>query len=336
MLTIVIPSALAEYKDPTTRVNINRQTDLFDKSVDDWSGLQQQLEEDKESAIKGSGGADITFLTGKNANELQAESDNLNNIKAIDLNDRGKEQILKENVINDLYVDYNKPLNKEHLQDAKRLAAGQDKLLANLLEKLKELGVDCKTEKGLNEVEPTYYMQVEQKQHKDTKYNKTICEELRNTYQCNDSVSLTCTRKGIGYGEWEARTIKFSGGMLHNEKMNWGYAVKWKDKRWGWHITPNHQEAYGETQADSIWINNPSAIIADARAYIAAKLGVSIIQIGEQVAFPASGRGIGNINPVGHRWRVVWDEYEFSYQFREVFDTCEEWKEDWTERCGLQ
>ena len=336
MLTIVIPSALAEYKDPTTRVNINRQTDLFDKSVDDWSGLQRQLDADKESAIKGSGSADITFLTGKNANELQAESDNLNNIKAIDLNDRGKEQILKENVINDLYVDYNKPLNKEHLKDAKRLAAGQDKLLANLLEKLKELGVDCKAEKGLNEVEPTYYMQVEQKQHKDTKYNKTICEELRNTYQCNDSVSLTCTRKGIGYGEWEARTIKFSGGMLHNEKMNWGYATKWKDKRWGWHITPHHPLGWGEYQIDSPWSRNPDAIIADARAYIAAKLSVQLEQIGGQVGFPESGRGIGNINPVGHRWRVVWDEYEFSYQFREVFDTCEEWKEDWTERCGLQ
>ena len=52
--------------------------------------------------------------------------------------------------------------------------------------------------------------------------------------------------------------------------------------------------------------------------------------------FPPSGRGEGGINPVGHRWRVVWDEYEFGYSYREAFDICEEWEEDWTERCALK
>ena len=204
------------------------------------------------------------------------------------------------------------------------------------MKKLKELNIDCKTVKGPVVKEPTYYIDIKREEQRNTDYDQFFCEEPRNKYNCNDSVSLTCTRKGIGFGEWEARTIKFSGSMLHNEKMNWGYATKWGYKRWGWHITPDHQQARGETQADSIWVRNPGAIIADARAYIAAKLGVSIEQIGKHIGFPGSGRGIGNINPVGHRWRVVWDEYEFSYHFREVFDTCEEWKEDWTERCVLQ
>ena len=46
-------------------------------------------------------------------------------------------------------------------------------------------------------------------------------------------------------------------------------------------------------QVDSIWRNNPAAIMADAHLYIASGLGVSIEQI-EHVQFPASGRGIGN------------------------------------------
>lgn len=329
--------ALGEYRDPTIRVNVNEQTDLFEKSTDDYSGLQKQIEGQRDSAMDSArSGGGMEYLTKESKEEIEQNADELASIKATELNSRGTGEMLKENVINELYVDYNKPLNKQYLVDAKKLAKGQDELMRNLLANLQDIGVDCKTVKGPIEQEPTYYLQVEQEKHKDTVYNKTICEELRNTYQCNDSVTLTCTRKGKGFGEWEARSIKFSGHALHGEKMNWGYATKWKNKRWGWHITPNHQQAYGESQVDSIWRNNPGAIIADARAYIASKLGVSIDQIGEYVEFPSSGRGIGNINPVNHRWRVVWDEYEFKYHFREMFDVCEEWKEDWTERCRLQ
>ena len=326
-----------EYHDVTTRVNINEQTDLFEKSTGDYSGLQREIEGQKDSAmdsVRSAGGMD--WLAKESREEIEQQADELSSIKATDLNPHGTQGMVKQNVINELYVDYSKLLNKQHLVDAKKLAKGQDELMRNLLEKLQDIGVDCKTVKGPIEQEPTYYLKMEQQQHKDTVYNKTICEELRNTYQCNDSVSLTCTRKGKGYGEWEARIIRFPGHVLHNEKMNWGYAVKWKNKRWGWHITPDHQQAPGETQVDSIWLNNPGAIIADARAYIAAKLGVLIEQIGEHVGFPYSGRGVGNINGGFTRWRVVWDEYEFTYYFREAFDTCEEWFEDWTERCKLR
>ena len=330
-------SAYGEYRDVTTKVNVNEQTDLFEKSTGDYSGLQKQIEAQKDAGLDSvrSGGG-IEYLAKESREEIEQNAAGLSSIKATELSSQGTGEMVKQNVINELYVDYSKPLNKQHLVDAKKLAKGQDELMRNLLAKLQDIGVDCKTVKGPVEQEPTYYLKVEQTQHKDTVYNKTICEELRNTYQCNDSVSLTCARKGIGYGEWEARTIKFPGHVLHNEKMNWGYAVKWKNKRWGWHITPDHQQARGETQADSIWVRNPGAIIADARAYIAAKLGVLLEQIGEHVGFPGSGRGIGNINGGFQRWRVVWDEYEFNYQFREAFDTCEEWKEDWTERCRLK
>jgi len=334
---LLVHVACGEYRDVTTRVNVNEQTDLFEKSTDDYAGLQRQIEAGKEAGLESvrSGGG-MEYLVKESREEIEQNASGLSSIKATELNSRGTEEMSRQNVIDDLYVDYSKPLNKQHLVDAKKIAQGQDELMRNLLEKLQDIGVDCKTTKGLVEQEPTYYLRVEQTKHKDTVYNKTICEELRNIYQCNDSVALTCARKGKGYGEWEPRMIKFSGGMLHNEKMNWGWAVKWKNKRWGWHITPNHPRGFGDYQVDSIWRTNPGAIIADARGYIAAKLNVSIEQIGEHVGFPASGRGIGNINEGFPRWRAVWDEYEFSYQFREAYDLCEEWLEDWMERCRLQ
>ncbi len=331
-----IAAASGEYLDPTIRVNVNEQSDLFEKSVDDLLGFSKKLGEQKNTAISGAKSeAGLEFLVKEDKSGITTAADSLAAIPATELNARGTDALLQDDTMNDLYVDYTSPLNKQAIIDAKKIAKGQDVLLANLLDKLKEIGVDCRTIKGTREVEPAYYMQVQQTQHQDTIYNQTICEELRNQYRCHDSVSLTCKKTGKRYGEWQAKTIRFSGHTLHWNKMNWGYAVKWKRKRWGWHITPYHPKGWGDYQIDSIWRKNPAAIIADARSFIAEHLKVDLEQIGEDIVFPASGRGIGNIGGVGCRWRVIWDEYEFGYQFRETYDICEQWSEDWTERCSL-
>lgn len=191
-----------------------------------------------------------------------------------------------------------------------------------MLDKVKKTDVDCWTDKGNRGVELAYCVQTMQTQHQGTVHNQTISKEVSNQSSCHDAVPLTCKKKVRRYGIWQSKTIRFSGHELHWNKMNWGFAVKWKRKRWGWHITPDHNPQGGEEyQIDSIWRTNPAAIIADARSYIAQHLQVDLEQIGENIVFP--GRGIGNITGVGCRWRVVWDEYEFGYQFREVYDTYE-------------
>ncbi|MDC0864363.1 conjugal transfer protein TraN [Rickettsiaceae bacterium] len=115
----------------------------------------------------------------------------------------------------------------------------------------------------------------------------------------------------------EPRTIRLKGSMLHNEKMNWGYAIRWKEGRWGWHVTPYQVNVGEELQRDSPWKDNPELIIADARRYIAENVEqTEIDHIGEDVRFPGSGRGIGDIQWGYPRWRVVWDEYEFGYDFK--------------------
>lgn len=321
----------------------NKQTDLFDDSIDNLSDFTSKLEAGKQGGIDSMGGEHgnpqgLQYITKKSKGELVGESSKLESIHENDLATKGREEMIKNDSLNELYTDYSRPLNKQHLKDAKTIANAQDELLGNLLEKLKDLGVDCKTIKGDKKIEPEYFLQTKTSNHKDTLYNQTFCEELRNSYNCTDSVALTCKRKGKGYGDWENRIIRFSGFTLHNEKTNWGFAVKQCRKSWDWLILPHHPKAGifgGSFQVDSCWRKNPAAIIADARSYISTRLQVSVEQIGENVSFPPGGRGIG-AQGNGPRWRNIWDEYEFKYQFREAFDTCEEWAEDWNERCTLK
>ena len=335
--------AKADYIAPELPTQVNKQTDLFDKSINDYSDFTNKLEQGKQAGVDSLGGENGTpeglqYISKENKSQITSESQKLESIHENDLASKGREEIIKEGHLQKLYPDYNRPGYKQHLQDAKTIAKAQDELLKNLLEKLKELGVDCKTVKGDKKVEPEYFLQTKITTDKDTLYNQVFCEELRNKYDCRDQLDLTCKRFGKGYTEWEARTIRFNGHVLHNEKENWGWAVHWKTKRWGWHIHSHHpkKSGLGGDRSESPWQNNPAAIIADARAYIAAQLGVSVDQIGEDITFPPSGRGEGSINSVGHRWRVAWDEYEFAYMYRDVFDTCEEWQEDWTERCAIK
>lgn len=319
--------------------NINEVTDLFDRSVESKDQYIENLE-----GIRAGGIANIE--KGESLQHIQeidkseAEASRLSSIRAVDLDEEGRNARNSEEYSfydeGDFEPDLTKPGNREHKRDVIDIVNATAELLANLTSKLKELGVDCKAVKGPVQRDPIYRIEVKREVQNNTEYDQFFCQEPRNKYNCKDSVSLTCKRKGKGYGEWEPRKIRFSGHVLHNEKENWGWAVHWKTKRWGWHIHSHHPRKAGSRGSESPWRNNPAAIMADARAYIAEQLGVSIEQIGEDVDFPPSGRGVGKIRPVRYRWRVVWDEYEFGYSYRDAYDICEEWEEDWTESCKLK
>lgn len=49
-----------------------------------------------------------------------------------------------------------------------------------------------------------------------------------------------------------------------------------------------------------------------------------------------AGRGSGQLLEVGERWRLIWEEYEFIYKYRDGKEICEEWSEDWSEKCRLK
>jgi len=334
------------YQVLAIQTQVNEVTDLFDKHIENKDNLLLDMKKQSDNAhdlIKSGQHHDAIVGIGESANKASE----INSIGESDLENAGRSKRISNEYQfydeNELEPDYTKSGNRMHKLDVEDIVSATEKTMRNigidLMKKLIELGFNCKTVKGAIYKEPTYYIEIKKEEQKNTEYDQFFCEEPRNQYNCNDSVSLTCKKIGIRYKNPEARTIRFNGHTLHNNKMDWGFAVHWKTKRWGWHITPYHpgKGIFGwPDQVDSCWRDNPAAIIADARAYIASTLGVSIEQIGEHVTFPESGRGIGNITPVYCRWRVVWDEYEFGYTYREIYHVCEEWAEDWTERCGLK
>ena len=321
--------------------NINEVTDLFERSVPNKDQYISDLEGIRTGGISSiEKGESLQHV--QDIEKSESEASRLSSIRAVDLDEEGRKARQSEDYSfydeGEFEPDLTKPGNKKHKEDVLHIVNATAKLLADLTGKLKELGINCKTVKGPKQKEPIYTIDVRREAQNNTIYDQFFCEEPRSQYRCTDSVTLTCQRKGKGYGDWEDRVIRFNGFALHNERMGWGFAAKQFRKSWDWLILPDHPKGKGIGgifQVDSPWRNNPAAIIADARSYIAAKLQVSVEQIGENVSFPPGGKGIG-AQGNGPRWRNIWDEYEFKYQFREAFDICEEWAEDWSEKCTLQ
>ena len=224
-----------KYKDETTQVQVNEQTDLFEKSTGNWEEFQQQINSEKPD-INQSSPNNLDFMVDGGVNAARDKATDLSSIKAMNLNDKGMGELRASNALNELYVDYSKPLNIPHMEDAKRIADAQDRLLGNLLDQLKELGVDCHTEKGLREVEPKYYLHVETRPHKDTKYNQTFCEELRGTYNCSDTMTMTCLNKSWSILWDSAETFQEKKMILSLSEVQtggWWYGHYWKKKRYG-------------------------------------------------------------------------------------------------------
>lgn len=186
-------SSFADYQEPTTRTNINKQSDLFERSVEDMKAFSGQVEAGKEGAVNSlQGDLPLEVLTGKPKNQVDGVVNDLSSIKASDLENRGRAEMVKSGVINQIYVDEESPLFQQAKKDAHAIANASGALIGKLTEKLKDIGIDCKTVKGNKEVEPEYYLEIKKEPAKDTIYNQKICQELRNQYVCKDILKLKC------------------------------------------------------------------------------------------------------------------------------------------------
>lgn len=317
-----VHSANGEYKDPTTKVNVNKQTDLFEKSVEDLKGLENFIINSKDEAVEKGQNSNVVDELGFDRNQMEQESNNLKDISASDLNGRGREEMMKQDNM-DLYVDYSRPLNKKHMVDAKKIASGQDELLKNLLGKLKELGVDCKSVKGDKEKELAYYLQVENVPHKETIYNKTMCEDLRNKYNCSDSVALRCVKKGTS-------EIKHIVVPIDEVPEHW-----FQDNT-----------AAGTIMSSLFATIDSNAHSNEIMNFIISKVGKNNIIIPYQkiiLVGPAAVYSIKHIN-IDHFYTQPTDadgmqNGKITTRFHYIEGDgglCLEWSEDWTERCRQQ
>ncbi|WPX99700.1 hypothetical protein Megpolyxen_01598 (plasmid) [Candidatus Megaera polyxenophila] len=203
------------YRDPTSKTNVNVQTDLFRKSVGDVEVFKSQVQEEEREAIeklRSGGDHGVEFISGTSRKEIDENTSELSALKADELNDRGSTQLLREKLLEEIYLDESNPLMVAHRKDAERIAEGSKDLLGSLLLSLKErLGVDCYTVKGNKEIDPEHHIKLKEQQIRETIYDQATCEEPRNRYNCHDVLTTKCKRRGaVGDLKYVVRGSSFN------------------------------------------------------------------------------------------------------------------------------
>lgn len=303
--------------------NINEVTDLFDRHIENKDQLLHELKTQNDSAIDNiKSGAGVNSIEG--INEAESKASELKNIEETDLENRGREKRASKEYQfydeNELEPNYNKSGNKLHKLDAEDIVNATEesmrKLGKNFLDKLKAVGVDCHTVKGPIHKEPTYYIEVKRENQNNTDYDQFFCEELRNKYDCRDQLDLTCKRFGIRWTHWEDKAMLLDGVWIYRAHMGWFYPLQWTSDRYGLHLREGHP-----------------AVQAEMRLHIAANEGVNIENIHEHIIYGARGEG----NTVhADKNMYAFQVYRVHYKIRRGEKICEEWQEDWTERCAIK
>ena len=197
LITNIIFSCYSTAKEEIW-TNQNNQTDLFVKEIENKKELEQSLKHAKEQAGKGIAEQEGLKSLNVTQDEVNNKTTELNSINAYDLESAGRlERAKEENHYYELLeVDHSAPGMIKHKQDMEQIANASGKLIAKLTEGLKDIGVDCKKTKGNKEVEPQYNIDTLQEHTSDITYTKVICEQPQNSYDCSQSLKLTCKQAG--------------------------------------------------------------------------------------------------------------------------------------------
>jgi hypothetical protein len=219
-------SAYGAYRDPIAKTNINPKTDLFEKEIEDYGTFEKAMDALKEQAVNGiTSSGNLKLISDKTDDEIKAAAGDLSSIRATELQAKGREEVLRTGIMEELHVDYTNPLNAAHQKDAVSIADASGDLLGKVLVLFKEFGIDCRAAQGNKVIEPEYHIEIKKEQIKDTVYTKTMCEDPRNKYNCRDILSMRCSKRGIRWGLWQSRQIVISGSELFRS----GKTVFWVD-----------------------------------------------------------------------------------------------------------
>lgn len=305
-------SALAD----RVQVNKNKISDLFEKEIDDKQATLKFIENSQKQSERGISSKGAVQELGVDEKELESKVSELNAINVNNLESKGQEERAKgeNSYINQLEVDYLDPKIVNHKRDIDKISDASSKLMSRLMEGLRDLDIDCKTVKGDKELEPEYVIEIEKEHFKDTIYNQKFCEELRNEYSCSDSLILKCTKTGVRYKEWQDRVMYLGGFEFWFDYHGWTHTIKCRRGYWSVHMRQD------------LHLN------LERRNMIANRLGVKLEQV-EGGTAPWDGEGkITHVEGVHH----VFQRYAINYKYRDSYPVCEEWAEEWMERCRLK
>jgi hypothetical protein len=319
------------------KTNINPVTDEFDKEIDNKQELESQIQNLKGQAEKGIEENQAMQELEVSKQEAETKTNELNTIHPDDLSAKGLEERVKpeNSYYESLIVDYDSLGAKEHKKDMDLISKASGEKMSKLLEGLKSINIDCKEVKGNIEQEPEYKIDIVKEEVKDTVYDQVLCEELRNKYNCRDNLTLKCSQKSISYTEWQQRQI-----LVTEEELDqrWGrYWVKGRepaDSSWQQvHETQKMADWFEEdithtTGGRGSWvyytkIREWDPVVQGAlKIIISNKLGVSQDNIGGYIT-------TGYTKDNDHRSRIAY----LNYQYRESYEICSQWLEDWSEVC---
>lgn len=321
--------ASGEYSEPTRPTNVNKQTDLFERSIEDFKGFEREIDGMRSRAGEDVGsGRGQEYLTDKSREEIEASSRSLSNINANELESKGRKQMIKENTLETLYFDESKPLSIAHKRDAERIAEASGKMLGNLLNALKQIGIDCKTVKGNKVVEPEYFIDIKKIETKEKIYNKTICEETRNKFDCSETLEVKCNR---------------SSGRLDGNKT---IRLKHTEMPDHWWIGRGNDGGQSFGYTTNLFIIFNTEAIGEVGQKIMEKTGNGNIVVSPQQIMIFGGKYVnyqldaeGRAGSVQGVWQSepepISDSVRFFYRVSEEA-RCLEWKETRTTRCKLQ
>ena len=335
-------SAYGAYRDPIAKTNINSKTDLFEKEIEDYGTFEKALDALKEQAVNGiTSSGNFELISDKTDDELKAAVGDLSSIRATELQAKGREEVLRTGIMEELHVDYTNPLNAAHQKDAVSIADASGDLLGKVLVLFKGFGIDCRAAQGNKVIEPEYHIEIKKEQIKDTVYTKTMCEEPRNKYNCQDILSMRCSKRGIRWGLWQSRQIVISGSELFRS----GKTVFWVDHTgrscFEYKLSVGPRTIGGFFSAP-LTIPPNSYHVALMREFLVTKYpGSTLDNISTEMSSWWSG-GLFSVDGwyyggrrLGHK-DYGWRSYTVNYQYRDGYPVCEQWSEDWSETCILQ
>lgn len=320
LLTLLIfNNAFSDYKDRTSKTNINKQTDLFPSSVGDIKSLETGIEENKDKAIYNQEA--MRNITCKSKGEVESSVNHLQNKDPRNLESQGRKELIKQNLLNDLYINEESPRAQLILKDAENIGKASGKLLNDVNAVLKDIGIDCKSAQGNKIAESEYRIRVQEEMIKNTSYNKTVCEEVKNKYSCFDKLTLKCLNTVKQLLDVQGKIIEFSGQEVRNK--GW-FKIMLPER--GYHLAIMENNSYTKAQV---------------REEIARRLGVEleridenldIVQYGPGQAYPVdTGYGATYFTP-----HFVFRTHPVHYRLKTFKNVCVNWQETWMETCILK
>lgn len=305
------------------KTNVNEVNDLFDRNIENKDQLMRDLQEQREGAVRDiETGKGLEHVEG--IGEAESKARELESIREVNLESSGRQKRASEEYRfydeNELEPDYSKPGNIAHKQDVDEIVSqtgiAMKKLGKDLQTKLSALGIDCQQVKGPIQKDLTYHMEISGEEHKNSEYEQVICEELRNKYQCQNTLTMNCINKRriIDYWTFKSITIPYRTIPRH------------------WWVVRRLNSAQGRWTINTAYNHEIAARIASITGF---KVDEIRMWPHEYYIADLKWRGESEMFSVFYNWNYK-TNVRLDYEYRPNAEKCDGWKEEWNEVCRLQ